>query len=285
MSSHKVSIVIPAHNEESVIFSCLSSLMVIQDFIQLQVIVVCNGCSDNTANIVRSFDGVDCIEESVASKTRALNLGDGKASYFPRFYLDADVRVTPEGVRDIVDRMNATSSFAASPSVEMDFSECSWLVKSYYKIWCGLPYCRAGMIGAGVYVLSKTGRSFFSCFPEIIADDRYVRALFSDKQRICVDEVKSVVSAPTNIWGLIKIKTRSRLGGYEFEAKYPELIGNEKKDYALAAAELLPKIHLWPKVVVYLAINFVSRIRAKRQLRLHTILLWERDDSSRLKIK
>jgi len=285
MHMYKASIVIPAHNEESVISNCLNLLATRQDYIQLQIIVVCNGCSDNTANIVRSFSGVHCIETDVASKSNALNLGDDCALYFPRFYLDADIRMSPKGILDIVKHMEVSSALAASPEAQMDFSGCSWLVRSYYTIWCDLPYCRAGMIGAGSYVLSEKGRSIFARFPEIIADDRFVRALFSDSQRVCVNKVKAIVSAPTGIWGLIKIKTRSRLGGYEFESKFPELMNNETKDYALAIRELIPKVRLWPKVLVYLAVNLISRIRARKQFNSSKALAWERDDTSRIKIR
>jgi len=276
-----VSVVIPAHNEAGVISRCLKLLMRPNKSVGLEILVVCNGCTDNTAEIVRSFESVICIETDVASKTHALNLGDSRASYFPRFYLDADIRFDINDLAKVVSVLQKKGAMAAAPKMQMDLSRSSWAVRSYYDIWCNLPYCREGMIGAGVYGLSEKGRECFSDFPDIIADDRFIRALFTGDERVGVKNAVSVITAPTSLGGLIKIKTRSRLGGYEFEALYPELLENESKEYGLAAGELLGEIKLWPKVVVYLAVNLLTRLRA----RLHSISKgyshWERDETSR----
>ena len=50
------SIVIPAHNEKMVIERCLRSVLAEPRLEDLEVIVVCNGCSDDTARICRDFD-------------------------------------------------------------------------------------------------------------------------------------------------------------------------------------------------------------------------------------
>ncbi len=226
-----------------------------------------------------------CIETETASKVVALNLGDKAASYFPRFYLDADIRISVGDIWKIVSEMEQKNALAAAPRMEMDLSGSSWAVRSYYDIWCDLPYCRAGMIGAGVYALSEKGRSFFPEFPNIIADDRYIRALFREDQRIGVSDAVSIISAPTTLKGLIKIKTRSRLGGYEFESRFPELLDNETKAYGAALKELAGKFNSWHKAFVYLGINLLTRIRASQQSKNKGFNHWERDDSSREKSK
>ncbi|WP_018294789.1 glycosyltransferase [Mariprofundus ferrooxydans] len=279
-----ISIIIPAHNEAKVIAHSLYELTRCGAALNPEIIVVCNGCSDNTAEVVRDFGGaVTCIETDVASKTHALNIGDEAASHFPRFYLDADIRLSLMDIEKVVNAMELTHALAAAPRMQMDLSGSSWAVRSYYEIWCNLPYCREGMIGAGVYALSEEGRQSFKCFPNIIADDRYIRALFTGDQRIGVKDAVSVISAPTRLSGLIKIKTRSRLGGYEFESRFPELLGNETKEYGQAAGELLGEIRLWPKALLYLAVNLLTRVRARRQGIVKGFSHWERDDSSREK--
>ena len=286
MNGQRVSIIIPAHNEESMIARCLQLLVQPSEVLDQEIIVVCNGCSDNTANIVRSFgDTVHCIETEVASKTNALNLGDKAALYFPRFYLDADIRLSLGDISKVVVAMKNNNALAAAPRMQMDLTRASWIVRSYYDIWCNLPYCREGMIGAGVYALSEEGRKHFSDFPNIIADDRYIRALFREDQRIGVSNAVSIVSAPTNTKGLIKIKTRSRLGGYEFESRFPELLGNEAKAYGMAIKELIGKVGMWPKALVYLSVNLFTRMRARQQSRTRGFSHWERDESSRIKSK
>src|SRR4029453_13779336 len=85
------SIIIPAHNEESVIRRGLHAVLDGAAPGELEVIVVCNGCSDATADVAREFGiAVRVIETDVPSKSNALNLGDAAATRFPRFYLEAD---------------------------------------------------------------------------------------------------------------------------------------------------------------------------------------------------
>lgn len=284
MNKRPISIIIPAHNEKSVIERCLRNLLEPSDTIAPEIIVVCNGCRDKTAEIVRSFGKpVRCVETKKASKVNALNIGDQFASYFPRIYLDADIQISLDDIWKVVTEMEQKNALAAAPRMQMDLSGSSWAVRSYYDIWCNLPYCREGMIGAGVYALSEKGRNFFAEFPDIIADDRFVRALFREDQRIGVKNAVSIISAPTSLNGLIKIKTRSRLGGYEFESRFPELLGNETKAYGTAFKELAGQVGLWHKALIYLGINLITRIRASQQSKTKGFNHWERDETSRKK--
>ncbi len=277
-----VSVIIPAHNEENVISQTLIELLPGVTKGEFQVIVVCNGCIDNTAGVVKSISSkFQCIETKTASKALALNLGDSLAQNYPRIYLDADVVVSYYSICEIEKVLHSGDYHAASPRMEMDFHNASWPVCAYYKIWSNLPYVKAGMIGTGLYALSETGRKRFDKFPLIIGDDRYIRALFKEHERTLVSTCCSVVRAPANLKALLRIKTRSRLGGYEFERKFPELISNEKKDYGRAIIENLKQLNSYPALVVYLFVNLWSRWRARWQLHHNLVNVWERDETSR----
>ena len=52
---HAVGIVIPAHNEETVIGRCLEVLLDGAAEGEFQVVVVPNGCSDRTADVARRY--------------------------------------------------------------------------------------------------------------------------------------------------------------------------------------------------------------------------------------
>ena len=66
--------------------------------------MVCNGCSDSTAEIARDLGGpVRVIETAVASTASALRLGDREASGFPRFYVDADVDLSFESLTRVAE--------------------------------------------------------------------------------------------------------------------------------------------------------------------------------------
>lgn len=274
------SILIPAHNEEKVIAKCLLALAKGLGRNNYEIIVICNGCDDSTADVVRSIsEKIICLETNIKSKTNAINMGEEYSHYFPRIYLDADVTLSLDTLDALCAKLNE-GYFAVSPSVKMNLESCSYIVKSYYDIWLSLPYCKAGMIGAGVYALSESGRKRFESFPDIIADDEYVRLHFSQKERAKIDNQYSLVYAPKNLSGLIKIKTRSRLGGYELRKKFPDLVNNNDKDYYGVIKQSLPKVQAWPKFAIYLFINIFTRIRA-RMLLTSNELSWERDDTSR----
>jgi glycosyltransferase involved in cell wall biosynthesis len=275
------SIVIPAHNESAVIGKTLMAVLR-QVKNNDEVIVVCNGCSDDTAAVANRFKPrVTVLETEVASKTNALNLGDREARSFPRLYLDADVTLGDGSLEAIVRSLDSGHWLAVSPDPRMHLEGASWAVRAYYEIWLSLPYCRNGMIGAGAYALSEAGRARFGDFPKVIADDGYVRALFRESERSRIETAHAVVNAPLSLQWLIKIKTRSRLGGIELAIKFPGLLANEAKDYSSALNELFANPVKWPKAIVYLYVNLLSRYLAKRRLRDLAQYQWEKDLSSR----
>ena len=278
-----VSIVIPAHNEETTIGRCLSRLLGEGSSESLRVVVACNGCSDRTAEFARQFgDRVTVIETDVASKVYAMNLGDEASQGFPRFYMDADVVLSPNDIREVERTLQSGGVLAAAPRMQMDFSNASWAVRAFYHVWMALPYTRAGMMGVGVYALSDEGRRRFGRFPDIIADDGYIRVLFKPHERAAVDAAKSIVKAPSTLAGLIKIKTRSRLGGFQLAMLYPELMRNDDKHYGAAIWDILKRPSIWPCVPVYLYVNLTAKRRALMQFRQLDQYVWERDDSSRV---
>jgi len=179
-----ISVIIPAHNESSVIERCINSINCGFQCGELEIIVVCNGCKDNTAELARSIDGnIIVIETDKPSKSNALNLGDKKASGYPRFYIDADVLVPHDSIRETASILQRGDVLAAAPLMNIAYSKRKWLVKAFYKVWLKLPYCRNGMIGSGVYGLSENGRKRFDKFPSITADDGFVHMLFTPKER------------------------------------------------------------------------------------------------------
>jgi hypothetical protein len=198
--------------------------------------------------------------------------------------MDADVVLKWDATKLLADALENGNALAATPRFKMDFTGVSWMVKAYYDIWQQLPYVMEGMIGTGVYALSETGRQRFDKFPDIIADDGYVRALFKSHERTVVDDCEVTVRAPRTLADLLKIKTRSRLGVYQLHREFPELLGNEEKQYGSALTKLLPQIWLWPKLAVYLRVNLAARRRAKKQLADLKNVTWERDESRRVEL-
>ena len=273
--------ILPAHNEASVLARSLSSLLAQVDA-QDEVFVVANGCNDNTAEVARSVSNtVNVIETSVPSKTNALNLADAQASSFPRIYMDADIVMTEGSIGLLKQALSTGTLLAVAPTPRMDFSKSNWFVRAYYDIWLSMPFSQAGMMGAGVYALSEQGRKRFEQFPDVIADDGYVRALFKEHERSRVAGAYAIVRAPANLHFLMKIKVRSRMGQMQLAQRYPELLSNEQKQHGRGFFNLIKQPQLWPKALVYLYVVLMSRHSAKKKLNNLAQYRWEKDTSSR----
>lgn len=279
-----ISIIVPAYNEEAVIRRCLESLTDGAPDGALEIIVACNGCYDRTAEIARAFDGpVKVVETTTASKVAALNLGDPEANHFPRFYVDADVVLTWQTVKALADTMQHTGKPVGSPRLKMDLKHSGLGVKAFYAVWMKMSFHRAGMVGCGVYAMSEKGRSRFGAFPDLIADDGYVRSLFIDEERaLPPEDVPPVtVQGPATLGDLIKIKTRSRLGLAQLKRFAPEQTDRGLKKSRFFYKSVLVRPWLWPAATVYLFVNLRSRARAAKQMGTIDDYEWERDDSAR----
>ena len=153
-----ISVVIAAHNEEEVLGRCLDALLQTARTGELEIAVVCNGCTDGRQ---KSREGMatTCVwsRPPWRRKPARLNLGDAAVSVFPRFYVDADVTLPLASVRRIAAHLADGDALAAAPVMNLDLRGSSLAVRAYYRVWVRLPYVGEGMIGVGVYALTERG--------------------------------------------------------------------------------------------------------------------------------
>jgi hypothetical protein len=226
--------------------------------------------------------GVRVIETDVASKVHALNLGDQAAGGFPRFYVDADVVLPLEAVRRMAARLQEQRVLAVAPRFRMELGGCSWAVRAFYDINGRLPSSGEGIGGSGVYGLSEAGRRRFERFPELTADDGFIRLQFTPAERETLHECHSSVHAPKTLRELITIKTRSHYGTMQLRQHMPELWRNVGGRNGPALGRLALRCPwLWPKLAVYGVVKSAARFRARRQFKNASLIAWERDESSR----
>ena len=276
-----ISVVIPAHNESSVIARTLQSIIPGARPGELDVIVVCNGCSDDTAAVARRFGPpVRVLETNIAAKTHALNLGDEAARGFPRSYADADVVITMETIRTLARRLERGDVLAVAPTPNFDLAGCSWPVRACYEIRSLLPSAQEGIGGSGVYALSEAGRSRFREFPTLTADDGYVRIQFQPEERKTLRSASSTVFPPRTIKDLIATKTRAHYGSFELAGRFPRLWQNRGVSNNKSLMRLFRDPRLWCKLAVYCLVTTIAKHRAKNRLRSATTG-WERDNTSR----
>lgn len=96
MSAPLVSVIIPVWNGRDVIGRCLAALQAQSlSAQQFEIIVVDNGSSDSTAEVARSFAGVEVYEEQRPGSYAARNLGLTHARGEYIAFTDADCRPDP----------------------------------------------------------------------------------------------------------------------------------------------------------------------------------------------
>ena len=276
-----ISVIIPAHNESAVIARTLRSITDGAQPGELDIVVVCNGCTDHTADIARSVKpGVRVIETAIASKTHALNLGDAAAFAFPRIYADADVVITVDAIRILANQLESSNLLAVAPTPKFDLAGCSWPVRACYHVRSLLPSAYEGIGGSGVYALSEAGRRRFGRFPEVIADDGYVRIQFQLEERETLRSISSTVFPPRTVKDLIAQKTRAHYGSFELESRFPSRWEHRGKSNNTSLIQLFKSPGLWASLFVYSFVTIVARHQARKRLNTKS-LRWDRDDTSR----
>ena len=86
----KVSIIIPAYNEEKLLSRCLASILKAKLPKEHEIIVVNNASTDRTEEIARSFAGVKVINEPTKGVNRARQAGATAATGDILVFFDAD---------------------------------------------------------------------------------------------------------------------------------------------------------------------------------------------------
>jgi GT2 family glycosyltransferase len=207
-------VIIPAHNEATTIGSLLSSLT---PHPELSIVVVCNGCIDETASVARSH-GVQVVEIEEASKTAALTAGDAATKGWPRAYIDADVDISGTALVQLEKTMDETGALAGSLRVQIDGTHSSRSVRRYAKVWSALPQIQEGLAGRGVYALSEAGRALVGEWPAL-GDDCLVERRIPVDQRVIIDEA-ATVTLPRSVGELIRQKARVHRGNRMVQADH-----------------------------------------------------------------
>jgi glycosyltransferase involved in cell wall biosynthesis len=273
-----VSVIIAAHNEESVIGGCLDALRD-QRTAELQIIVSANGCSDRTAEVAAAHRAT-VVDRTEPGKAGALNAAERIATSFPRVYLDADILVPPHAIDLIVGELAASPSVhAVVPRRRIDTHGRPFPVRAYFAINERLPAFRNGLFGRGMITLSETGRSRFDEFPAMLADDLFVDSLFSTDEKAEAKSVEVVVQAPYRTRDLLGRLVRVRRGNTHMRAAASEFTFSVRPSdkWAWLRDVVLPQPRLVAAAVPYLVITLAAAVLARRS----TATDWGQDASTR----
>lgn len=279
--SERGAVIVPAYNEATVIKRTLAPLSraAIDGYIEL--VVVCNGCTDDTADVARSVPGVRVLELEQGSKPAALNAGDAAATLWPRLYLDADIQISAEAVLAVLDRLAQGDVLAARPDFRYDSGSANAFVRSYYRAENRIRRHKPAIIGAGAYGLNEEGHSRVGAFPAVISDDLYVNTRFDANEMAVVATDPTVVITPADVKSLLAIKRRGYRGAAEVftgEHALNARVRNARLKTALSVVKTIRGPQSTVDAAVYLGIALARRCPYRSSQ------VWERDESSRLSV-
>lgn len=272
------SVVIPAHNEARGLRDNLTALLGGVPAGALDVVVVCNGCTDDTAAVARSVSGVRVLEIPEASKARAVEVGNRSTSVFPRVHLDADVAIDGPGIVRLVDALREAGVHAAAPVTHVPMAHSSWPVRAYYRVWHELPHVRDGLFGRGAVAVTAEGQARIDALPMLMNDDLAMSEAFGIGERRVVPGSVVTVRPPRSVADLVRRRTRVATGNAQYDGA-----GGRRSSTSLPTLVRLglrdPRVGL--RLPVFLGITLRARWGARRAVRAADYTTWLRDESSR----
>jgi glycosyltransferase involved in cell wall biosynthesis len=280
-SAPSASVVIPAHNEAAGIARLLTGLLDGMSPGEFEILVVCNGCTDRTAEIAAGFgSAISVIEIDQPSKQVALATGDDHAGWLPRIYLDADLELGSADLRALVAAVSEPGVLAAGPARVLPRTGLSWPVRAYYRIWEQLPQVRSGLFGRGVIALSASGHQRIRRLPPSMSDDLAISEAFRPAERRVVESASVLIRPPRTLRDLLRRRIRVVTGNSQLDER-----AGRSSEARTSPAVLLGLVRRnpanLPGVLVFGSVAVAAKVAARRRIRAGDYQTWLRDESSR----
>ena len=275
------SVVIPAHNEAATIGRNLRALRRGTRDDDLEVVVVCNGCTDQTAAAARAADPrARVIEIDEPSKAEAVRVGNTATEVFPRVHLDADIELSGTDLLSLLEPLSRRGVLATGPRRDVPKTGCSRWVRWYYEVWESLPQVESGLFGRGVVALSEEAQARVSALPRMLSDDLGMSDAFSAQERCVVSTAVAVVHPPRTVRDLVRRRIRISTGNTQaarLGVRRPASRTRLRTLLALSVSR--PGLAL--RVPVFLGVHVAALVGARRAVRAGDFTSWQRDESSR----
>ena len=143
MKTH-ISVIIPAHNEEKYIRRCIHSIKKADERFKgnTEIIVVCNRCTDKTAQIAKE-NGARVLfnEDRCIAKVR--NAGIDAANGKIIVTIDADNRMTPGTLNEIYRLLKSGRYIGGGAPIRFE--------RYSFPLWCNDILCRVSFMITGLY--------------------------------------------------------------------------------------------------------------------------------------
>lgn len=259
----------------------LEQLMPAAPYSEFDIIVVANGCNDDTADVAASFGpSVRVLSIPVASKHAAFAAADRVAGDFPRIYLDADVELRMQDVRALTAALRAPGVCAAAPERVLDLAARPWTIRWYYAAWTRLPEVRRGLWGRGVIAVDEDGQHRMAGLPPLLVDDLAAALLFAPHEQTIVRGARVIVHTPRTVADLLRRRVRAATGLAQLDqADAPEPAARTRMSDLMEIVRHEPRMAL--PVAFFLSVAVLARLRARRAVARGDFATWCRDESSR----
>ena len=246
----------------------------------MDIIVIANGCTDNTAEVAASFgSAVQVLTLSAASKHEALTAGDRAAAGFPRIYVDADVELRVNDVRALIAALRQPGVLAAAPQRELVMTGRPWQVRWYYDVWTVLPAVQRALWGRGVIAVNEAGHRRLAGLPALQADDLAASLMFESHETVLVPGARVIIHMPRTFAGLLSRRARCVTGAAQIEREPRLDISADRTRISDLAAIIRRQPGMLPRVGYFLSVAVFARLRASPARARGDYQTWLRDDS------
>lgn len=252
MASEAFSIVVPIYNEAVILPHFLATLA---DGLspKAEVILVCNGCVDNSADIARiHYPHFRVLELTQPNKSAALRAGDAAATLFPRIYLDADGMMTGGDLGRLARWTIDNDLELASPNIRLEPLGGPW-TRKLNQLWLRLPF----VVNHGHQIalcFSEGGRARWRETEDVLADDLFMTSKVPIERRGIAQGLTVTTAPPQDIISWICVRARWEGGNREFVRRGFHVFAPELIDFGNKAQLIrLLFTHEAPTIILYLA--------------------------------
>lgn len=159
----KISLVIPAHNEEKYIGRCLASVKAAAAHIDtpVETIVVLNRCTDSTADIARRFDAA-IVKENARNLAKIRNAGVRAAGGDAIVTIDADSWMSANMLTEVRRHLTAGKYIGGGVRIRPERLSAGIL----FSLMMVAPYILLARVSAGMFWLTRTAFDAVGGFDE-----------------------------------------------------------------------------------------------------------------------
>ncbi|MCX8179091.1 MAG: glycosyltransferase [Candidatus Aenigmarchaeota archaeon] len=234
-----VSVIIPAHNEQDSIKETIQSVLDSDYKGKIEVIVVNDGSTDKTAEIVRSMKNskIRLLHTNHVGKARALNYGVSKAKYEYILFLDADSSLEKQTIKEIIKPLQDKSIASSSGAVRAKLTKnpLTWFQDFDYIVSSGWRYL-SSKIGAvsvlpGFFAIKKSVFLKVNGFnADTLTEDFEItlRLAKAGYKAVANPDAVMFTTTPSTLRSLLKQRIRWGRGTLQVLRKHKDIFASKK---------------------------------------------------------